>query len=787
VGAIAGNSVCDAGCRAVSSAPKMLPFLSHYVRTGRVHDLEDCLRDSPLARAAINALGRDASTLLGNAARRGDAACCRVLLEHGAVPAGVAGQGRTPLELAEEGGNPEVVGLIQRALRPAPPPPAALPELDFDLTLDFDLGPIQEEAPIVVHAPPPAVWAELRQRSQRHDESAPVEADLELALDDFSFEVPDELRLKGLTQEEAERLRSVVTACLVEARVYRAALVDALDLQGSENEEPQTAKLIDALAARLAQAGAIETDGVWEAADPLVIERPPAPRWELGGPPRRSSPLEGADGLPELYVDPVHDAGVGLPVAEVLAVVDEHSADAEKAWWAKAARTHARPMSEPADVLHARLALAQEQLVVDLGRWLDSLPHHERAAARDDLLAGGDEIDGADAEVAVHADTAHPEPLVDGLPIPSAADDGAELGLEDEPTEGLDGPAAEHTGAHRDGSRAKGRQPPPLGRNTMEAWLPRLRLLDAAAPTGRRLQPPRELLDSAALIRGLMEELTEHHLPLVRDVVKTWRWAPVDAHELIQQGNLGLWRALHTFKPGEAAFGTYARWWIRARITRYIRADGDLHPSPGVAERAGSFAEALDWRRRSQPGAGWTDVATWLELDVESVRRTMDSVALVEGRRSWEELEEADHPPSRDVDPADALAAHADANALRRALVHLGPREQEVVGMRFGLGGGDGARLSEIGVAMNLSRERVRQIETKALDRLRRAMAREVEEPAKPTRRRGTAAQQPDEPSPHGDDPLPVGNPTPLKPVVMTIGTDTAAKSDRQRMDHHGR
>jgi RNA polymerase sigma factor (sigma-70 family) len=790
VRASAGDPRCSAGLRAVSPAPKMLSFLSHYVRMGRVLDLEECLRESPLARAAINALGSDGTTLLGSAARRGDAACCRVLLEHGAAPGGVPGQGRAPLDLAEEAGNPEVVALIERALRPAPPPPAeppALRELEFDFAPGFDLGPIEEEAPVVVHAPPPAVWAGLRQQSERINHSAPVEADLELALEDFSFEVPDELRIKGLSQEVAERLRSVVTASLVEGRVRRAALAEALDVPGSEGDEDRAAALIDALAARIAQAGALDADDVWEAADPLVIERPTEPRWDGGLRAGRGSPAAGAFELPELFVDPLHDAGVGLPVVEVLAVVDELGADAEAAWWAKAARARTRPMSGPEDVLHERLALAQEQLVVDVGRWLDALPPHERAAVRDALLAGGTELDGAEVEGAIHPDTAHPEPPVDGIATPSDEIGGAELGEEDEATEGLEEPASAPAGVHRDGSRAKGRLPRPLGRNTMQVWLPRLRLLGAPGPAGHRSPLPGALLDAAARILGLMVELTEHHLPLVQFIVNDWRWSAVDVDDLIQQGNLGLWRALYTFEPEKGGFSTYAHWWILARITRYIQVDGDLHSTSSLAGRAEMYEEALDWRRLSQPAAGWTDVAAWFGDKVERVKTTVELKALVQGRCSWEELDEEVQPRAHALDPAGALATQADAVALRRALVQLEPREQEVLGLRFGLGGEDGAKLSAIGLALHLSRERVRQIETKALERLRSLIEGRAEEAPKPGRRPKRAERAPRAAATTSEDPPLAVDASNLNPPGVPTGPGPAAQPDRQRRDDHVR
>jgi RNA polymerase nonessential primary-like sigma factor len=284
-----------------------------------------------------------------------------------------------------------------------------------------------------------------------------------------------------------------------------------------------------------------------------------------------------------------------------------------------------------------------------------------------------------------------------------------------------------------------------------------------------------------------MVELTEHHLPLVQFIVKKSRWASVDADDLIQQGNLGLWRALYTFQPDEGTFGTYASRGIRNAITRYIQVDGDLHPTSNLVERAGDYEEALALRRRSQPGAGWSDVAAWLGDKVERVKLTMELMTLVQGRCSWEDLDEDELPHAPNPDPSETLAFHVGTIALRRALVQLAPREQQVLGLRFGLGGEDGAKLSEIGVVLHLSRERVRQIERKALERLRSLMDGVVEEAPKPGRRPKRHAQAPSEPATTSEDPSPLTGGSNLKPPVVTTGSGPAAEPDRQRMDDHVR
>jgi RNA polymerase sigma factor (sigma-70 family) len=768
----------------------LLSFLSHYVRLGRLRDLEDCLRDSPSGRGAINALGRDARTLLGTAAERGDVACCKVLLEFGADPAGTPGQNRTPLELAREKGNTEVIHLIERALNPEPPPPADLPELDLDLDLGFDLGPIEEEAPIVVNEPAPAVWAALRQRNQQHDRSAPVEADLELELDAFFLGNPDELLIGGLPPHVVERLRAVVIASMVEGRVRRSALIDALDSPRSEREETRMVALIDVLAARVAQAGALAADPVWDAVDPLVIEQPPEARWDGEV---RAARGDGADDgleLPELVADPLDGSGLDLPLHEVLAAVDEIRADTEAAWWAKAYRARARPKSEPEGVLHSRLENAQEQLVVGVSRWLESLPPADRASAHDALLAGGDAGEEAEVEAGTGADALQSRPQVVVRATGPTSDD-FELGEDDEPTEELDGqaggPAAAASEEPASKAPGKKRALPALGRNNMEVWLPRLRVLAAADLSGRRPCPPQELLESARRIQALMVELVEQHLPLVRDTVTSWRWAAVDVDDLIQQGNLGLWRALYTYRPEDGAFATYSRWWIRARITRYIRMDGDLHLSSGMAERADGYEAALEWRRRSQPGARWSDVAAWMELDIGSLLQDVASLALVQGRVSWQDLEAGEGPAATGLDPADAWELSVGGEVVRRALANLEPREQEVLRLRFGLGRDDEHTLSMIGDVLDLSRERIRQIETKALERLRKVIEGVAEDPGKPGRRRRSPAQMTDEPATPSDGHMPVVAPVRPNPAAVPRGNEAPSKPDRRRRYNRGR
>lgn len=360
-----------AGRRDEGPVSLMRKILGPYVHGGRVGDLEACLRERVFARAAVNELDSAAQTLLGVAAGRGDLACCDVLLEYGANPAGVPGQAHSPVELAERGPHPQIVDRLRRALcpPPAPPPVTDLREIELDFDLGFDLGLLEGEAPVVVNEPSAAVWETLRQEDKERERSAPVETDLVLDLDGFSFADVEAPLPGGLSPEVAASLRAVVEASLAEGRVRRASLVEVLRSELAEPGEERLEALVDALVARLEQAGAWSADPVWEAVDPLEVEGLGGEGWPLlieavdAGP--GESDLDGT--VPALCLD---CEGLDLPIGEVLGVVDEVSADPEEAWWKKAARARARPKSASEEVLHVRLASGQAELVAAVARHL---------------------------------------------------------------------------------------------------------------------------------------------------------------------------------------------------------------------------------------------------------------------------------------------------------------------------------------------------------------------------------------------------------------------------------
>ena len=220
--------------------------------------------------------------------------------------------------------------------------------------------------------------------------------------------------------------------------------------------------------------------------------------------------------------------------------------------------------------------------------------------------------------------------------------------------------------------------------------------------------------------------LIEANLRLVMSITRNYTKAGVPLLDLIQEGNLGLIRAVEKFDYRLGfKLSTYATWWIRQAITRALADQGRTIRLPvHVAEQVRRVMRArrvLAQKLNRDP--------TLDEVAVESgfpVRRVEELLELVEdpvsletpvgdGESLYADLIEDIHSDQ----PDESTAKRLRSAELAEALKHLNPRMQRVLSLRFGLEDGKPQTLEEVGAGLGITRERVRQLEARALRELR--------------------------------------------------------------------